>query len=107
MVTTTSLLGDLKGRKRKMVDKEHDEVKSYLRARKKLGTEKEPLSWWKLHSEESPALSKLAKKYLSICATSVASERLFSISKNIVNPKRTSLRPDKVDKLNFLTCNLE
>ena len=38
---------------------------------------------------------------LSVCATSCASERLFSVSGNIVTPTRTCLNPDKVNMLVF------
>ena len=50
-------------------------------------------------------ISKLAMKYLSICATSSSSERVFSASGKIVTPLQNSLKPDKVDKLVFLSQN--
>ena len=48
-----------------------------------------------------PHLSKMARKYLGIVATSVPSERLFSVTGNIVNSKRSSLDPSNVEKLVF------
>ena len=54
-----------------------------------------------------PSLATLARKLLSVCATSCASERLFSISGNIVTPTKTCLNPDKVNMLAFLAKNLE
>ena len=65
-----------------------------------------PLKWWKCHSKDLLYLSILAKKYLSVCATSFPSERVFSTSGNIVRDKRNCLKPDKVDKLVFLAKNL-
>ena len=65
-----------------------------------------PLKWWKYHGKDLPYISILAKKYLSICATSCASERVFSTSGNIVASKRNCLKPDKVDKLVVLAKNL-
>ena len=65
-----------------------------------------PLEWWKGQQKNFPILSHLAKKYLSVCATSSPSERVFSASGNIINSKRTYLNPDNVDKLVFLAKNL-
>ena len=66
----------------------------------------DPLLWWRLHHTSFPTLAKLAKKYLCIQATSVASERLFSGAGNIVNAKRNCLKPGKVNQLCFLMNNL-
>ena len=71
-----------------------------------LGTEEDPLLWWKLQSPNYPILSTFAKKYLAVCATSAASERLFSTSGKIVSPLRASLKPEKVEMLVFLAKNL-
>ena len=59
-----------------------------------------------IRSSKYPFISQLAQKYLSICATSSASERLFSTSGNVVTPSRSSLKPDKVNMLTFLAKNL-
>ena len=64
-----------------------------------------PLEWWKHHSKDLRYLSILSKKYLSVCATSCPSERVFSTSGNIIAAKRNCLKPDKVDKLVFLAVN--
>lgn len=71
-----------------------------------LDSELDPLQWWKVHQIVLPTLSKLAQKYLCICATSSASERIFSCSGNIASKKRTLLKPDKVNMLVFLAQNL-
>ena len=64
-------------------------------------------------STEKPGLlppvgstSKVAKKYLSIPATLVPSERAFSTAGNIVNKKRACLQPSSVNVLVFLSENL-
>uniref|UniRef100_A0A1X7UE71 HAT C-terminal dimerisation domain-containing protein n=1 Tax=Amphimedon queenslandica TaxID=400682 RepID=A0A1X7UE71_AMPQE len=75
-------------------DKAEREIKQYLVC-PKIDTEDDPLVWWLQYSSSYPLLSKVAKKYFSICATSKASERLFSISGHIVNSKRTCLKPEK------------
>ena len=66
----------------------------------------DPLVWWKNNEDNHPRLSKLAKKYLAICATSAPSERLFSVGGNIVTCTRAHLKPDAVDRLVFLSVNL-
>ena len=67
---------------------------------------KEPLAWWKMRAAQYVHLSELAKKILCIPATSVPSERVFSVAGNIINEKRSRLKPDNVDKLIFLYKNM-
>ena len=81
------------------------ELDKYLSAAR-LDTEEEPLLWWKDHENTYPMLSRLARKYLAVCATSSASERLFSSSGHIVNHLRCNLNPTKVNMLVFLNNNL-
>ena len=47
-------------------------------------SESSPLAWWKVHEVNFPLISRLAKKYLCIPATSTASERVFSAGGNVV-----------------------
>ena len=65
-----------------------------------------PLEWRKTHYVDYSHLACLAKKYLCILATSVASERLFSTSGNIVSDKQCCLKPERVNMLTFLSKNL-
>ncbi|CAM4526972.1 unnamed protein product [Leuciscus chuanchicus] len=65
----------------------------------------DPLEWWKLHQPNFPRLSLLAKKYLSIPATSAPSERVFSVGGGIVTCNRACLKPEVVDRLIFLVKN--
>lgn len=67
---------------------------------------KNPLTWWKLRATQYVHLSELAKKILCIPATSVPSERVFSVAGNIINEKRSRLKSDNVDKLIFLYENM-
>ena len=70
-------------------------------------TELNPLSWWKENLHRYPILSRLARKYLCIPATSVPTERAFSSAGNIVSAKRSCLQPDSVEMLVFLAENLQ
>jgi len=53
--------------------------------------EAEPLLWWQAHACEFPVLSSMARDYLTIQATSVASERAFSIAGNTITKARNRL----------------
>jgi len=53
-----------------------------------------------------PLLSKVAKKYLAVQATSVASERVFSTAGDVVTSQRACLSGEHVDTLIFLKMNL-
>ena len=71
-----------------------------------LDIDESPLTWWKQEAIRIPLLSIVARKYLSVCATSVPSERVFSVGGNVVSSKRGALKPDKVNQLIFLASNL-
>ena len=68
---------------------------------------KNPLNWWKSKQEIFPILSILARKYLGIPATSVASERLFSDAGNHITAKRSLLNPSLLGKMVFLKRNMQ
>ncbi|XP_057210029.1 E3 SUMO-protein ligase ZBED1-like [Triplophysa rosa] len=81
------------------------ELQSYLQSCN-LDSEGDPLKWWNEHEKIYPRLSKVAKKYLCIPATSSPSERAFSTGGNLVTCLRSSLKPDQVDRLVVLAKNL-
>ena len=56
--------------------------------------ETEPLLWWQAHSNEFPVLSNMARDYLTIQATSVASEQAFSIAGNVITKNQNCLLPE-------------
>jgi len=83
-----------------------DEVVRYY-ALAKAEVDVDPLIWWKANSGSIKCLSILARKYLYVATTRVASERVFSTSGNIVSAKRYPLSPETVDMLTFLAKNLD
>jgi len=87
-------------------EKIKQELDQYL-CHPQLDMENSPLEWWKSEQSRYPRLAKLARRYLCVCATSVASERVFSCAGQIVSDQRSSLKPDKVDNLVFLARNLK
>lgn len=64
-----------------------------------------PFAYWK--TTQYKALKKLAIKYLTPPAASVASERLFSTAGLVSDRKRSALNPEKVRMLVFLNKNLK
>ena len=86
--------------------KMNNEVEDYLK-HTVIDPETNPLKWWSAHDADFPVISKLARKYLCICASSSPSERVFSVSGHIVSKKRNALKPDKVNMLVFLAKNLQ
>lgn len=68
-----------------------------------------PLLWWKVNATVLPALSRIAGDYLSIPASSVPSERMFSSAGRLLNKLRCSLSSARVDQILFLNknCNCE
>ena len=68
--------------------------------------DEDPLKSWQRSEVEFPIFSQLARKYLSIQASSSPSERLFSKAGLISTPSGAQLKPEKVDMLTFLAENL-
>ena len=87
-------------------DKITQEIESYLRLPVH-DIDDCPLKWWKSEDTKFPLLAKMAKKYLCVCATSVASERVFSLAGYIASNERNCLKPSKIDQLTFLARNLQ
>lgn len=90
----------------KLLHKEasEDEISDY-KAITEVPLTVDPLKWWCSQTHLFPILSKLARKYLCIPATSVPSESLFSTAGEIVSQKRSCLGPHIVKDLLFLHKN--
>jgi hypothetical protein len=63
------------------------------------GLHVDPLAWWRKHEKEFPLLSRLARKYLAIPATSASVERLFSTAGYFAGNRRSKLQPAILDDL--------
>src|SRR3954453_17857 len=81
-----------------------NEINDYL-SLPQFSLKTDPYKWWAGNQNRFPILSYLAKKYLSISATSTSSERLFSQAGNTMIAKRTQLKPKFFEKLLFLKKN--
>ncbi|KAK6169740.1 hypothetical protein SNE40_020731 [Patella caerulea] len=65
-----------------------------------------PLEWWRKNNANYPILSKLAMKYLSIPATSLPSERVFSTAGDILSAQRSTIKRNHLNALIFLKKKL-
>ena len=103
----TSAMGDFwKKKNAKIVAPIKDELQHYLNVPELPALEEyDPFLWWATNKNQYPLLHQLAMKYLSIPATSVPSERLFSDAKNLVTPQRTHLDSFLINQLMFLKRN--
>ncbi|EXX53591.1 hypothetical protein RirG_242470 [Rhizophagus irregularis DAOM 197198w] len=83
-----------------------DEFQHYLNVTELPALEEyDSFSWWFTNKNQYPILHQIAMKYLSIPATSVPSERLFSDAKNLITPQRTRLNSFLINQLMFLKRN--
>ena len=65
----------------------------------------DPLLFLAKRELEFPNLTVLAEQYFCVQASSVASERVFSTTGDIVSATRACLKPEHVDALVFLKKN--
>ena len=77
------------------------EIQKYVKE-PKADRDSEPLKFWKVKESSYPVLSRLAKKYLAIPATSVEAERRFSDLGNLLNKRRLNMTGANVNKQLFL-----
>ena len=61
-----------------------------------------PFDWWRSHETKFPTLAILAKRVLSIPASSAPSERVFSKVNEVVDKRRNRMDPETSEKLVFL-----
>jgi len=81
------------------------EVRQYLEE-PNIGRHEDPLVWWKGRVSVYPRLSAMAKRQLSIVATSVPSERVFSKSGQLISERRSRLTAKNVQMVMFLNANI-
>ncbi len=80
------------------------EVQMYF-SESQIPKQEDPLGWWKENEGRFPNMSKLARSFLCIPASSTPAERIFSAAGNICSQKRASLSREHVDMLTFLHFN--
>jgi len=86
---------------------EGNELHKYKSMADKISHNQDPLLWWKYNEKKYPVVSQMAKKYLSVIATSVPCERLFSEAGQVISKRRNRLSPNRVNQLLFLNSYLQ
>ena len=82
-----------------------EELDKYL-GEPRLEQRMHPLTYWQTKENSFPHLAEMAKKYLSLPASSAAVECLFSIGGKIFRPERCRLTDSVFEQLMFIRCNL-
>nr|CAH7715843.1 unnamed protein product [Callosobruchus chinensis] len=80
-------------------------VKQYL-SMPNIPRSSNPPAFWSANKNLLPELFKMHQKYLSVPATYVPSERIFSKTGIITNSRRNRLSPKNLDQIVFLNTNL-
>ena len=86
-------------------DATHSEIEHYLNMRVPSEFDNKPLAFWQRHEESLPILSKVAQVYLSTSSSSVPGECMFSTTEIISNGKRSSIGPQKLNRVVFIHDN--
>lgn len=82
------------------------EVRQYIEDAQ-INRKADPLKYWQKKEAILPRLAKLAKKHLSLVATSAPSERVFSVAGQLVSERRSRLTTENVEKIMFMHENIE
>lgn len=67
----------------------------------------DPMKYWQRREAAYPRLSILARKYLSLVATSVPSERVFSTAGQVISERRSRLTTEHVEQILFMHENIK
>lgn len=81
-----------------------DEVTEYLKE-DKIKFDQNPFEWWADKKSKYPVLSRMARIYLAVPATSTPSERLFSDAGNLLTSKRSKINSELFKRMIFLKRN--
>jgi len=65
------------------------------------------MEWWSMNSSTFPNISKIAKKYLSVPASSAPCERLFSKARRVIGDERRSLNPIMMENQALFSKNFK
>ncbi|KAG5898983.1 hypothetical protein JTB14_004702 [Gonioctena quinquepunctata] len=75
--------------------------------RPKSNTDVDPLLFWKVAGEDLKPMEQVARKFFCIPATSAESERVFSLTGQLIENRRSRLKQKNVDRMVFLNKNFK
>lgn len=103
-ITSDSISGDAQYelRKAKLKVSLVQEMKAYLLED---DCKDNPLEWWRLHCFRFPNIARVARKWLSVTATSTPSERVFSICGLVDSCKRSQMLGESIEAQVFVHNN--
>ena len=86
-------------------DKLNAELSSYVSCQPSQAEADDALLFWKNRATLYPTLQRVARRYLTVSASSVPVESMFSTTGLILNSKRMSLAPHKLNYCTFIHDN--
>ncbi|KAL0212643.1 hypothetical protein RCL1_006269 [Eukaryota sp. TZLM3-RCL] len=104
--STHAMLREIEFKRRRLDESELTEVELYLNERLK-PLDSNPLIYWNANKQELPGMAALARDYLSIQATSVAVEQLFSAAGRTATEERAAMSEETVTILVFVKSLLK
>ena len=81
------------------------EIQAYLNSHPTAEEEENPLVFWQHSHSRFPSIAAVARKYLSLTASSVPVECMFSTIGLLANGKRSSLSPTSINYICFIHDN--
>lgn len=90
-------------------DKIEHEIRLYENTNVEFHDDFNILQWWNSHKAEFPLLYKVSCKLLATPASSAASERIFSMARNLISEKRSVIGTNSVtvNQIMFLHSNIK
>ncbi|CAI0388952.1 unnamed protein product [Linum tenue] len=98
--TSFALTFDTYASQKKRKQPERSELDAYLdKDIVRNGADLDVLAWWKSNMGKYPILHKVARDFLCIPVSTVASESAFSTSGRVISPHRSRLSPQTIEAL--------
>lgn len=85
---------------------EKSEIDEYMNEQR-CPSKTNPLRFWECNANRFKVLSKIARKYLAVPASSAGAERVFSVSGWLGRARRSSLTPKNVSRLLMIREEIE